>query len=299
MYEIRFHGRGGQGAVMAAQTIAEAAVNEGLEAQAFPFFGAERRGAPVMAFARIDSKKICLRTQVYTPDMLVIMDESLLDIEPVADGLRSSGCAIVNTMLRPDQIDLGIKVRCVTVDATSVALEVLKAPIVNTAILGAMAKASDFVSLGSIKKAIANRFGEHLGPLAGKINAEAAQIAFDRAVVGESIALRPIVKKKTWLPTWNEMPTGVALHVTEYGGMKVGPGSATQVRTGTWRTKTPQYLREKCVRCARCWFICPDAAVHREADDHIFIDYDHCKGCGMCASVCASKAIEMTKGAKL
>lgn len=298
MFEIRFHGRGGQGAVMAAQTIAEAAVYEGLEAQAFPHFGAERRGAPVMAFARIDSKKVSVRTQVYAPDMLVIMDESLLDIEPVADGLKASGSAVINTRLPPGQVDLGKKVRCATVDATSVALEMLKAPIVNTAILGAMAKVDDFVSLGSIKKAIVSRFGEHLGEKAGALNAEAAQRAYEKAVVGESISVRPLVKKNMWLPTWQEMPTGVALHVGEFNGMKVGPGSAVQVRTGTWRTKTPRYIEEKCVKCARCWFICPDAAIHRRPDDRIDIDYEHCKGCGMCSAICPGKAIEMVKGAK-
>jgi pyruvate ferredoxin oxidoreductase gamma subunit len=299
MFEIRFHGRGGQGAVMAAQTIAEAAVYEGLEAIAFPFFGAERRGAPIMAFARIDDKKIALRTQVYQPDMVVVMEESLIEIEPVADGLKPTGCAVVNSRSRPEEIDLGIKLRCATVDATSISLELLKAPIVNTAILGAMTRVDDFVSLRSVKEAIANRFGEHLGEEAGRINAQAAQMAYDKVVLGESQAHRPITKRKMWLPTWQEMPAGVALYHERRGEIEVGPGSSWQTRTGTWRTRTPRYLRDKCVRCARCWFICPDAAIHRQADDHIDIDYDHCKGCGICASVCPTKAIEMAKGAKL
>ncbi len=299
MYEIRFHGRGGQGAVMAAQTIAEAAVYEGLEAIAFPFFGAERRGAPIMAFARIDDKKISLRTQVYQPDMVVIMEESLIEIEPVADGLKPGGCAVVNSKLSPNHIDLGVKARCATVDATSIALEMLKAPIVNTAILGAMARADDFVSIKAVKEAIASRFGEHLGEEAGRINAQAAQMAYEKVTLGESLAQRPITKRKMWLPTWQEMPPGVALYHERRGEIDVGPGSSWQTRTGTWRTKTPRYLREKCVRCARCWFICPDAAIKREADDHVVINYDYCKGCGMCASICPAKAIEMTKGAKL
>ncbi|QLH74680.1 MAG: 2-oxoacid:acceptor oxidoreductase family protein [Methanomassiliicoccales archaeon] len=299
MFEIRFHGRGGQGAVMAAQTIAEAAVNEGLEAQAFPHFGAERRGAPVMAFARIDTKKISVRTQVYVPDMLVVMDESLLDIEPVADGLKDTGSAVINTSSSPENIDLGKRVRCVTVDATTIALETLKAPIVNTAILGAMAKADPLVSLGSIKKAIISRFGEHLGEKAGALNAEAAQRAYEKAIIGESIAKRQQAKRSMWLPTWQDMPAGVALHPGEVGGMKVGPGSAVQVRTGTWRTRTPRYIEERCVRCVKCWFICPDAAIHRRKDDRIDIDYDHCKGCGICSTVCPARAIEMVRGARL
>ena len=88
MYEIRFHGRGGQGAVMAAQTLADAAVRIGFQAQAFPYFGAERRGAPVEAYARIDNKKIRTKSQVYEPHLVVIMDASLMDIVNATAGLR-------------------------------------------------------------------------------------------------------------------------------------------------------------------------------------------------------------------
>lgn len=174
MYEIRFHGRGGQGAVMAAQTIAEAAILEGKQAQAFPFFGAERRGAPVMAFARIDDRRICDRTQVSEPDMLVVMDESLLDIEPVAAGLKRGGCAVVNSSLEPAQIDLGVETRCISVDATSIALELLRAPIVNTAILGAVPRIFDFVRLDSILQAV--REGVPVNP---DDNAAAAREAYE------------------------------------------------------------------------------------------------------------------------
>ena len=95
---------------MAAQALAEAAVIEGRHANAFPFFGAERRGAPVMAFARIDDRKISIKSQVYEPDLLVVLDESLLDIEPVARGLRHDGRAVINTRKLPVEIDLGVEV---------------------------------------------------------------------------------------------------------------------------------------------------------------------------------------------
>jgi 2-oxoacid:acceptor oxidoreductase gamma subunit (pyruvate/2-ketoisovalerate family)/2-oxoacid:acceptor oxidoreductase delta subunit (pyruvate/2-ketoisovalerate family) len=296
LYEIRFHGRGGQGAVMAAQAVAEAAIIAGLEAQAFPFFGAERRGAPVTAFARISDEPICVKTNVYTPDMLVVMDESLVDIEPVALGLRPEGVAIINTKRRPEEVDLGIAVRCYTVDATNIALELLKAPIVNTSILGAMARGTDIISIADIKNAIRSRFGEKLGAKAGEVNAAAAQAAYDGAMEGRSKAERALTRKRSWQPTWQEMPPGVALHCGEKAGIEVGPGSMRNNRTGTWRTRTPFYVKEKCVRCLRCWFICPDSSVKREADGHINFDYDHCKGCGMCAAACPGKAIEMRKG---
>ena len=104
MYEIRFHGRGGQGAVMAAQALADAAVRVGFQAQAFPYFGAERRGAPVAAFARIDRKKIRLKSQIYQPDLVVIMDESLMDLQPLADGLKPGGKVVVNTAKKPEEM---------------------------------------------------------------------------------------------------------------------------------------------------------------------------------------------------
>jgi pyruvate ferredoxin oxidoreductase gamma subunit len=295
MYEIRFHGRGGQGAVMAAQTIAEAAILEGKQAQAFPFFGAERRGAPVMAFARIDDKRICDRTQVSEPDMLVIMDESLLDIEPVAVGLKKGGCAVVNSRLAPSEIDLGIEVRCVSVDATSIALELLKAPIVNTSILGAMARADDFVSLGSIQKAIMNRFGEKLGEKAGRINSEAAKAAFDRSHEGICKADRKLQKKNAWLPTWQETPPGVALGKGTKAGMAVGPGSMSQNMTGTWGVSNPVYDDSKCIKCQRCWFICPEGCIRRHDDDSLEFDLRYCKGCWICAKVCPKGAISIRR----
>lgn len=296
MYEIRFHGRGGQGAVMAAQALAEAAVLEGYHAQAFPYFGAERRGAPVRAFARIDKMKISMKSQIYEPDILVILDESLLDIEPVAEGLKPGGRAVINSAKPPEEIDLGMEVQCASVDATTIALETIKASIVNTSILGAFAKIEDIVPLESILNAIMNRFGEKLGHQAGVMNSEAARLAYERTVVGRCKGTRRLVEKKQWLPTWNELPPGTALPVMSIDGVDVGPGSAWQNFTGTWRTSTPKYDKEKCIRCLRCWFSCPEGCIDRLDDDYEKWDYRYCKGCGICANVCPVNAIEMVRG---
>jgi pyruvate ferredoxin oxidoreductase gamma subunit len=298
MFEVRFHGRGGQGAVMAAQAFAEAAVIEGLEAQAFPFFGAERRGAPVRAFARIDVEKIRIKSQIYQPDMVVILDESLLEIDPVGEGLRPEGSAVVNTRKAPEEVDLGVSVRCAVVDATAVALEHIKAPIVNTSILGSMAKVQDLVSLRSIKTAIADRFGERLGPAAAEINAAAAQASFDRTKVGTCMGKREFAHREMWLPDWQDIPIGVTLPSETFGKVNVGPGSSWQNMTGTWRTNSPHYLKEKCIRCLRCWFSCPEGCIHRLEDDYEKWDFRYCKGCGVCAQVCPVSAIEMVKGVK-
>ncbi|MBC7108519.1 MAG: 2-oxoacid:acceptor oxidoreductase family protein [Methanomassiliicoccales archaeon] len=296
MYEIRFHGRGGQGAVMAAQALAEAAVLEGYYAQAFPYFGAERRGAPVRAFARIDESKISIKSQVYEPDALVILDESILEIDPISEGLKPDGKAIINTVKKPEEVDLGIEVECGTVDATTIALETIKAPIVNTSILGAFARVVDIVPLESILNAIMNRFGEKLGHQSGVMNAEAARIAYHNTVVGRCKGTRTIVRKKVWLPAWDEIPIGNTLSAREIDGIAVGPGSMAQNLTGTWRTQTPRYSKEKCIRCLRCWFSCPEGCIERQEDDYERWDYRYCKGCGICAEVCPADAIEMVRG---
>jgi len=296
MYEVRFHGRGGQGAVMAAQALAEAAVIEGRHAQAFPYFGAERRGAPVMAFARIDDRKISIKSQVYEPDLLVVLDESLLDIEPVARGLKKTGKAVINTRKLPTEIDLGVEVECATVPATAIAMEFLKAPIVNTAILGAVARVCDLVSMESMQQAIENRFGEKFGEAAARSNAAAAAAAHSQAVIGTCMGKRPLTEKKEWLPGWRDIPIGTTLDERIVEGVTVGPGGARQNLTGSWRVQTPRYDKEKCIRCLRCWFSCPEGCIKREEDDYVHWDLNYCKGCGICAQVCPVKAIDMIKG---
>ncbi|MBI5252994.1 MAG: pyruvate ferredoxin oxidoreductase subunit gamma [Euryarchaeota archaeon] len=166
MREIRFHGRGGQGAVTAAELLAVAAFYDGKYSQAFPFFGVERRGAPVTAFARIDDKFIRIRSQIYEPDYIIVQDASLLDAVNVSEGLKQNGEIIINTEktaaeIRP-KLKLKKEAKVYTVNATKVALDVLGVPIVNTAMLGALACATKEVTLDSIKKAIEKRFPEKL-----------------------------------------------------------------------------------------------------------------------------------------
>jgi len=181
--EIRIHGRGGQGSVTAAELLAYAAFIEGKWVQAIPYFGAERRGAPVKAFARISDEPILVHSQIYNPDFVMVLDPAIYKFVDVTEGLKKDGIVIMNTTKRPEEV--GLKGwRTATVDATGIALElnllVAGLPVVNTAIVGAFAKASGEVKLASILKAIKETWSS----VAGEKNARAAELAYERLTRG-------------------------------------------------------------------------------------------------------------------
>ncbi len=155
MIEIRFHGRGGQGAVTAASVLARAAGFDDKYAQGFPAFGVERRGAPVKAFCRISEKQINTRSQIYTPDYVVVLDQSLMHLPEITDGLKPDSIIIVNGK---GDVKLPLKQKTYYFDATALALRILGKDIVNTAMLGIFAKKTGLVSLDSILKAVGENF---------------------------------------------------------------------------------------------------------------------------------------------
>ncbi len=160
--EIRWHGRGGQGAVTSAELLAQAAIDEGKYAQAFPAFGAERRGAPVIAFVRISSDEpIRIRAEVAEPDVVVVLDSGLLRVVDVASGLKARGMVVVNTKKQPEQIkkEFGFNGSIATVDATKIARELLGVNIVNTSMIGALLRATGVVELESLFEPLRQRFG--------------------------------------------------------------------------------------------------------------------------------------------
>ncbi|AEA46817.1 pyruvate ferredoxin oxidoreductase subunit gamma [Archaeoglobus veneficus] len=158
MLEVRFHGRGGQGSVTAAEVLAIAAFKDGKYSQAFPIFGVERRGAPVQAFCRIDEKPIKQRCQVYEPDLVVVQDATLMSDVDVTAGLKEGGILLINSAKSPEEFGINSNTTVKTIDATRLALETLGRPIVNTVMLGALAKLG-IVSLNSIVEAVGEKFG--------------------------------------------------------------------------------------------------------------------------------------------
>ena len=164
MYQVRIHGRGGQGGKTASKIIGTAAFMDGKFVQDFPKYGAERRGAPVAAFTRIDKKPIETRGYIYDPDCIIVLDESLLEMPMlgVLDGLKKDGILIVNSRNSSDEIKKKYKVnvRVVALPATDIALQTLGKPIPSAVITGAFAKATGIFSMKSLKKAIEEELGE-------------------------------------------------------------------------------------------------------------------------------------------
>jgi pyruvate ferredoxin oxidoreductase gamma subunit len=185
--EIRFHGRGGQGAVTAAKVLAAAAVEEGKYALAFPEYGAERRGAPVLAFTRIDEKPILEREPVLEPDIVVVFDPSL-EPEIYLKGLKDNGMLVINTKKTIDELLKAIeesglkKPRCIArVNATDIAIKHLRSPIVNTSMLAALVRASRVVGLDSVKDQIRKVFAER--PHIAEANLKAMDEAYNATEV--------------------------------------------------------------------------------------------------------------------
>ncbi len=182
MIEIRLHGRGGQGAVIASKILAVAMFNEGKYVQAFPKFGVERRGAPVEAFLRQDNKKILIRSDIDKPDHVLVLDHTLIDVVNITTGLTKNGWILINTDLKPTDFDSLGSFRVACVNASHIAADLhlgsRNAPIVNTAICGSFAKCSGLVELASVCDAIKEEV-----PVKADENAEAATIAFKSTIV--------------------------------------------------------------------------------------------------------------------
>lgn len=184
MIEIRFHGRGGQGSVMASKILAKAFFMEEKYVSAFPYYGVERRGAPVTAFTRMDDKPIRAKYQIYEPDYVIVLDASLIGAVDVLKGLKKDGYILINTIKSPEEMKKVLNHKNIaTVDATTIAIKhhlgSQTAPIVNTAILGAFARMSGLVKIETIMDAI-----RQAAPAKQEENALAAKEAYENVKLG-------------------------------------------------------------------------------------------------------------------
>ena len=180
MIEIRFHGRGGQGTVVASKILADAIAKENNWVQAYPEFGVERRGSPVVAFIRVDGNPIYDKSRIYAPDHVFVVDPTLVEAIDFTEGLKDGGWIIINSDRDPAEFSFPPKFKVATVNATGIAVQnklgTLAAPIVNTAVAGAVVRILGLTRLESLLAAI----GEAL-PVKPKDNQKAAAEAYERA----------------------------------------------------------------------------------------------------------------------
>jgi len=263
LIEIRFHGRGGQGAVTGVRILATALYYEGKFTQGIPMYGTERRGAPVVSFLRVGEKRINERDLVHEPDMVVVLDPLLCKSVPVTEGIKKGGLVLINHPRRGRETGLGGDFKVATVDATNIALETLGRPITNTAIIGAFAKVTGLVSLESIERAINEQWSGRLA----EMNINAVRRAYEQVSEPEDVSDLPPQK------------------------VEAKPG---ELDVSSWRVFRPELNKEKCIGCRRCYILCPEVAISM-IDGKADINYRYCKGCGICVEECPVKAIDFVQ----
>lgn len=289
MLEIRIHGRGGQGNVVAAEMLALAAHAAGRQVQAFPAFGAERTGAPVQAFVRIADRPIRLRSQVYAPSVVIVQDPTLIGMVPLCEGLTPGGLLLVNDrQIPPALLEIAPDgARIVAIPATDIALDVLGRPTPNTTLLGAFAAATGEIALEAVQRAVRERFPGEIG----ERNATAAA----RGHAASEPAAIYTVPHQAAMPSAGPVPVaapssnGVPLTL----GLVAQPGSSRAYHTGTWRTWRPVFLQSKCTGCRLCVTYCPEGTVFQAGAKQFDVDLTYCKGCALCAEECPVEDIIM------
>lgn len=282
----RFHGRGGQGAKTASRILGSAAFGDGYEVQDFPLYGAERRGAPVAAFTRFSDQEITERGFIFSPDVVGLMDESLLD-DPLANplaGLRKGGVAVVNTTreasdLKGHRRDITI----LTLDLTRWALNALGKPILSAAVAAAVARVVSIT-----EESLAAAVAEELGYASLSQDSIEKNVALARKVYS---SLEPIELKTEELES-SERLVPITFVLQGSGSEDILAAGNSPLRgTGDWRTFRPVIDYAKCTDCLICYAYCPESALSLGADGRLHIDYNNCKGCMICMTECPLKAV--------
>ncbi len=295
MYRIRFHGRGGQGMKTASRLLGAAFFLEGFAVQDAPRYGAERRGAPIFAYVRAGKSPIFERGIILHPDLVIVADDSLVPVPAagVMAGLTDRTVLLISTTETADEWRrrLHIHSAILTLPAPREVEDRLELRYVGAECAGAAACLTGHISKKKLERAI-------LGELEGKPqkiihrNIEMASEGYDRMADHKGLVQEgtlPSAKAYT-PPAWIEMPFEAARisSPTIHAGL-----TSIKVRTGLWRTMRPVIDHR---HCRKCWWVCssscPDGAISVNEEGAPGIDYDHCKGCLTCVSVCPSHAIK-------
>jgi pyruvate ferredoxin oxidoreductase gamma subunit len=286
MLEIRWHGRGGQGAITVSRVLAMAALKKDFFVQSFPEYGPERGGAPVKAFNRIDSREITLHCGVYEPDIVAVLDHTLLLAEDITEGLKREGSLIVNTLQSPQEVRefLEFSGKILTIDAAFIARQTNKFP--NVALLGALLREIPSLTLKFVEEALREFLAEKLTEPAMQLNLEALRRGYEQAQID---------RRSHWQSDISGVRSNSRLksyHELLLGGI-IARENREANQTSGWRQQKPVFDEALCVNCSLCWVNCPEPAVLTENQEMLGYDYRYCKGCGICYASCPVGAISM------
>jgi pyruvate ferredoxin oxidoreductase gamma subunit len=288
---IRFHGRGGEGVKLASRIVSRALFLGGLNVQDSPLYGAERRGAPVVAFARFSEGPIHERGYIEKPDLAVLMDPSLLNHPEatVLAGLEDTSLLLVNSAHTEHDLRKHCQTlaRVVTLDITSIALDLLGHQLLSAPMAGFAAKAAGLARWNQVAEAVHMELAE-VGLTQDLIerNLRATQRAYDAA---PSMGLsEPRQAPATDL----RQPFVIPRLPARTAAPVIGAEATSLLRTTDgWRVYRPIIERRLCTRCFICFALCPEGAIQLDLQNYPIIDYAHCKGCLVCLTECPPKAI--------
>lgn len=294
---IRFHGRGGEGVKLASRIVSRAAFLSGRAVQDSPVYGAERRGAPVVAFTRLNEGRITERGYVLSPDAVVVMDESLLDNPEAAvlDGVRAPTLVLVNSSCPVEALRAvhGVAGRVRARDLTSLALTAIGHPTLSALAAAFTVRAAALATWEVLAEAIRVELGD-AGVAAALVarNVAAARTLFD-SVAAEGLPGAPAAPTAPppELFVIPHLPGRIAAPTVERAA---APGAR---HTEGWRTHRPVIDLARCTRCILCFALCPEGAIHLDAERWPAVDYAHCKGCLVCVSECPPAAIAAVREA--
>ncbi len=292
MIRIRFHGRGGHGVKTASRIVGTAAFFAGYHAQDSPVYGAERRGAPVVAFARIDKAAVLERGVITQPDYIICGDDTLLESPEIGvlQGAKTASAVLINTAdIEALKTKIKLETSVVGFDLTTKTLDRLgKASALSTGLGVAAARLTGLINWDQLSAAVREELGElGIDPQVIDHNLELAQEIFQ--------ALEDVPLRQT-----RSMATE-GLHHVGYDNVLVGtpsilaPGNAEARQTGAWRLERPEIDYDQCTRCGLCFVHCPDGAIALDEKGYPIIDYQHCKGCMICLEQCRPHAISAKK----
>ena len=287
MSEIRLHGRGGQGVVVAAEVMSNAMMRKGRYCSVFPSFGIERRGTAVIAFARVADSPVREKSKCYHPDILMVFDPSLLSKPETYEGFRTGGTIVACGTDVNEVLSSGVKPgKIVMIDGLRIAFEDIKRNTTNMIMLGTLAKACDLVALEDLKDAMYAGLGKGLASR----NENALRRGYDEAVIYTYDEVELEEKARPFflehITSVKEPP--VPAYEATWGDTK----DTYQITpTGTWRFRRPVVDKELCIKCGICATYCPVQCIRPDEEGYYVPDYDYCKACGICANECPKKAI--------